>query len=143
MIARIVLTVLVAASWVWWVFACVVTWRFFRRSRAPGPGVDAYTPPVSILKPVKGIDPEAFRNYASFCEQDYPEFELLFGVADADDPAVAVITRLRHHYPNLNVRLLVAPTVWRARGDWAASRRSRWPGQASCWACFSCGDRAR
>src|SRR2546428_13256521 len=48
----------------------------------------AFAPPVSILKPLSGADPQAYDNLRSHCLQDYPEFEIIFGVSDRDDPAV-------------------------------------------------------
>lgn len=80
---------------------------FFRR---PAPGGD-FQPPVTILKPVKGCDAEAYENFASFCRQDYPEFQLVFALAAADDPAVPVIRRLQADYPGVAVELVIDGTI--------------------------------
>ena len=50
-------------------------------------------PPVSILKPLKGEDPEIYESFRSHCLQDYPQYEIIFGVSDANDPAVHVVER--------------------------------------------------
>ena len=64
-------------------------WR--RRGLATG-----YTPDVSILKPVKGVDPQMYAGLVSHCQQQYAgRFEILFGVGSLDDPAVAEIKRLQ------------------------------------------------
>lgn len=79
-----------------------------RRTLAPRPAVPA-TPPVSILKPVCGIDFEARANFVSHCEQRYAAYEVVFGVADRSDPAVALIETLRRCYGDDRVRLVIAP----------------------------------
>jgi ceramide glucosyltransferase len=63
--------------------------------------------PVSILKPLKGIDNGIRENLVTFFELDYPEFELLFSVSDANDPARALVEELMAHYPSVNARLVV------------------------------------
>ena len=64
-------------------------------------------PPVSILKPLKGIDPQIWEAFCSHCEQDYPEFQLIFGVSDPDDPAIELVRKLQVKYPNRQIDLLV------------------------------------
>lgn len=62
-------------------------------------------PPVSILKPLKGLDDQLERNLLSFFELEYPEFEIIFGLRDSDDPARAVIEKLQNAYPHVRTRL--------------------------------------
>jgi ceramide glucosyltransferase len=56
---------------------------------------------------VRGLDREAYENYASFCEQDYPQYEILFAVSHADDPAIPIIEEVARRHPERAVRLLI------------------------------------
>jgi ceramide glucosyltransferase len=100
--------IVILASWVYWVMAWCLVRAFFRTRQ---PARCEFTPPVSILKPVKGIDAEAYRNFVSFCQQDYPDFELLFGVIDPEDPVIPVIKRLQREFARLSIRLIIAPVT--------------------------------
>ena len=68
-----------------------------------------HLPPVSILKPLKGEDPEIYESFRSHCLQDYPEYELIFGVSDPADPALHAVERLRREFPHRAIQLVVCP----------------------------------
>jgi ceramide glucosyltransferase len=60
---------------------------------------------------LKGVDPEIWESFCSHCEQDYPQFQLIFGVSDPADPAVAMVRKLQAKYPNLPIELIVCDRV--------------------------------
>ena len=64
-------------------------------------------PPISILKPVHGLEPELYENLSSFCRQDYPAYQVVFGVADEHDPAVPVVRRLMADFPQVDIALTI------------------------------------
>ncbi len=67
-------------------------------------------PPVTILKPLKGTDPDIYESFRSHCGQHYSEYEIIFGVSDAADPAVAAVHRLQEEFPRHTIRLVVCPS---------------------------------
>jgi len=89
---------------IYYLLAIYSSLRFF--SRRLEPNTD-FTPPISILKPLRGLDDGAYENFASFCRQDYPEFELLFCAGSADDPNVAVIEKLGRDFPDRSIGLVI------------------------------------
>jgi len=69
-------------------------------------------PPVSVLKPLCGLEPELHANLRSFCLQDYPHFQLIFGVRDPADPALAIVDRLIAEFPALNICVVINPRLY-------------------------------
>jgi len=64
-------------------------------------------PPLSILKPLRGIDDNLFDNLASFCTQDYPEYEVLFALQDRNDAAYKVACKVQEKYPDRDITIVV------------------------------------
>jgi len=88
---------------VYYLAATLCAWEFFRRHCE----VTAdFSPPVSVLKPLRGLEHEAYENLASFCRQDYPEYEIVFAVGDGRDPAIPIIEKLISDFPSVPMRLL-------------------------------------
>jgi len=93
-------------------YYCLCLWsaaRFLRDRQAAGRGARStqQLTPVTILKPLRGTDPEMYESFRSHCLQDYPEYEIIFGVSDANDPAILLVERLQKEFPQRNSRLLI------------------------------------
>lgn len=101
---RMVLLAIASIPFIYYGLAIFSCLRFFLR---PKPGPREFLPPVSILKPVRGLDPEAYENFASFCRQDYPEYEILFCVGDSSDSALPIIQRLQADFPGTRIRVQI------------------------------------
>jgi ceramide glucosyltransferase len=85
--------------------------RDARRQRRSIPD-DTQLPPVSVLKPVHGLEAQLEKNIESFFRQDYPEYEILFAADEEDDPALAVVREVCARYPHIQTRILVTGTPW-------------------------------
>jgi ceramide glucosyltransferase len=79
----------------------------FRRQRHPEQSRSAL-PPVSLLKPLCGLEPGLEVNLASFFQQEYPDFELIFGTRHSSDPALEIVRSLCEKYPQVRVRTVIA-----------------------------------
>lgn len=109
MIARILpylVFVIAICPFIYYLIALYSSWQFFRGAQRGPAANPAFTPPVSNLKPIRGVDPDAYENFASFCRQDYPDYEVLFCVSDKDDPAVPILEKLQLDFPHCRIRVL-------------------------------------
>jgi ceramide glucosyltransferase len=106
---RLLLLALVLASIAYYALALAGAWSWARdRRRQRALGLN-FTPPVSVMIPARGADAEAHETFARFCRQDYPDYQIVFGVRDADDPAVEVIRRLQADFPSRRIELVISP----------------------------------
>jgi ceramide glucosyltransferase len=95
-----------AIPFIYYFLAIFSSTRYFLQARKYSFENRDFTPPLSNLKPVRGLDPEAYENFASLCRQDYPEYELIFCTTDHSDPSVPVIQQLMRDFPQRKIRLL-------------------------------------
>jgi ceramide glucosyltransferase len=86
-------------------------WRKSITAHHTAPDNDGWTPPISVLKPVHGRDPRFYEAILSHASQIYPEFELLFGLTNPDDPAIADIRRLQREFPSRRIEIIIVRTT--------------------------------
>jgi ceramide glucosyltransferase len=89
------------------ILVAVVTW-YLRRKSASAP-ITSRVQPVTVLKPLCGAEPGLYLQLRSFCLQDHPQFQIVFGTRDAADPALAVARRLAAEFPDLSIDIMVNP----------------------------------
>ena len=102
--------------WIFWgglgLTACamaysVVAWLAVLTRIRPTSPVPQKAPSVTLFKPLCGAEAETYDCLRSFCDQDYPEFEVIFGVTDLNDPVVAIVERLKQEFPQRRLQLVV------------------------------------
>ncbi|HSY05289.1 MAG TPA: bacteriohopanetetrol glucosamine biosynthesis glycosyltransferase HpnI [Steroidobacteraceae bacterium] len=105
-----------AQAWFYWIGTALsglamayalAAWLASRARRIPWQSVPATLPPVTILKPLCGAERELYACLRSFCDQSYPRFQIVFGVRDADDPALTVVRRLQREFPGRDLQLAI------------------------------------
>ncbi len=99
-----VLLGIAAIPFIYYLLALYSAWRYFR-TPVIAPASD-FCPPVSILKPIRGLDPDAQKNLVSFCQLDYPEYEIVFCIDGEDEAVVSAIEELRRDFPQRSIRVL-------------------------------------
>lgn len=103
---RLAVLVLAVGPLVYYLLSLYCTIEYFRALRSLPSRDDSFAPPVSILKPVRGVDHGAYENFASYCRLDYPEYELVFAMADPHDPVIPVIEKLQRDFPGRSIRFV-------------------------------------
>jgi ceramide glucosyltransferase len=105
---RSLLLLLALAPLVYYLLSLYNIVVYFRSVRDLPPRSDRATPPVSILKPVRGVDLQAYANFASYCRLDYPEYEIIFAASDPADPVIPIIKKLQRDFPATKIRLITS-----------------------------------
>ena len=105
---RLIVLILAAGPLVYYLLSLYCIVDYFLAVRRLPPRSDAFAPPVSILKPVRGADRDAYENFATYCRLNYPEYELIFAAADPQDSAVPIIERLQRDFPERQIRLVTS-----------------------------------
>ncbi len=96
--------VLLLSASVYGVLAAVAVWTWQHRTRA---AAKRLPPPVSLLKPLCGPEPSLYENLRTFCRQNFREYQIVFGVQDECDPALAAVRRLQEEFPSLSIDVVV------------------------------------
>ena len=99
---------LISAGFSMFALLAVLVWRFGYASRSSKPGLQ---PPVTILKPLCGAEPGLYTHLRSFCQQQYPDFQIVFGVRERTDAALAVVERMVAEFPTLPIDVVVNPQL--------------------------------
>ena len=101
---RAAILLLALVPFAYYFVAILAAIRFFHRERAKA--LPDFKPPISVLKPVRGVDFGTYENFASFCRQNYPSYEILFCVNELSDPAVPVIQKIMAEFPKRRIRIV-------------------------------------
>jgi ceramide glucosyltransferase len=102
-VVSIVAAAFLAGSLVYSAMAIVAAWRYL----SVQPPALHSREPISILKPLAGLDLDLETNLRTYFEQDYPDFEILFAARQADDPALPVVERLKENYPRVPCQVFI------------------------------------
>ncbi|WP_256973397.1 bacteriohopanetetrol glucosamine biosynthesis glycosyltransferase HpnI [Nostoc sp. T09] len=107
-IIELLLLILCLSAILFYCYSIYAAIAFFSQPHTIEPG---FHPPITILKPICGIDRDAEQNLASFCQQDYPDYQIIFAVRDRQDPAIAVIAKIIQQFPDVDIHLVVSDRI--------------------------------
>ena len=107
-VVKLLILGLTLGAVVFYLMCIIAAIRFFKGAgRETGPSAEPPSVPVSLMVPLHGADFEAYENYASLCRQDYPEYQIVFGVRDESDTAVPIIRKLIADFPDRDLALVI------------------------------------
>jgi ceramide glucosyltransferase len=107
-IIELLLLILCLAAIFFYCYSIYAAIAFFSQPHTIDP---EFHPPITILKPICGVDRDAEENLASFCQQDYPEYQIIFAVRDRQDPAIVVIEKIIQQFPDVDIHLVVSDRI--------------------------------
>jgi len=93
------------AAIAYYCYAIYAANRFFSQSVISNPD---FHPPISILKPICGVDSRTYENLGSFCQQDYPNYQIIFGVQDRQDASLKVVKQIIHDFPQVDIQFVIS-----------------------------------
>lgn len=102
-----VFLILTAVGFISYIASLIALRRTYGLHKSPN--TDIALEPISILKPLKGIDDNLLDNLCSFCKQDYPKYEIIFCIADYNDPAYKIAQKVKEKYPHLDISIVTVP----------------------------------
>jgi ceramide glucosyltransferase len=110
-IVQIIAAVGMVSSSIYYLLCLWSAATFLRERKAARGAETRVLPPISILKPLKGTDPEIYESFRNYCLQDYPEYEIIFGVNDPNDAAIESVKALRREFPDRRIQLVVSEKI--------------------------------
>ncbi len=109
-ISYVLFIVLCLPSFFYYAYGIYAAFNFLHLVRSSEADVQDQTseqPAISIIKPICGLDIGTYENFASFCQQDYPHYQIIFGVHDSQDPCIEVVNQIIHDFPDIDIQLVI------------------------------------
>ena len=100
----VIFSILSIGSIFYYLYSLYATIVFFSQTQEIDPD---FSPAVSILKPLCGLDWESHTALASFCDQDYPLYQIIFSVQDSQDPSIEIVQKIQKDFPDLDIELVI------------------------------------
>ena len=100
----VIFSILSIGSIFYYLYSLYATIIFFNETQEIDPD---FSPPVSILKPLCGLDWESYTALTSFCDQDYPLYQIIFSVQDSQDPSIEIAHKIQQDFPDLDIELVI------------------------------------